>query len=227
MDWDDDFPYLAEATALPPPAAPEARAWPCPVAPEGEEARLLRPRSRAELMRCAAALRGRARCLLLAPPREAGGWLPVGAGDLAAWAGAAEARLGRPVRLLAGRGACPCGETPACRAHAGVAEAEGKAALERLALRAESLGAALDAAFPGTPPRSRRILQEWAHLGDPRRPGQPISAEALGARHGLSGRQIRRLLAAARAENPALCAKLRALRTHRARKVGAWEVRGV
>ena len=23
MDWDDDFPYLAEATALPPPAAPE------------------------------------------------------------------------------------------------------------------------------------------------------------------------------------------------------------
>lgn len=223
----DDFPYLAEAADPRAPAVPESRPWPCPFAPEGECAWLLRPRSRAELMRAAGALRGQAgvRCLLLAPPDGLGPWPAILPGDLAAWAPEAESRLGLPVRLLTDRSGPPCGGAPACRGHAGEEGREGVRALARLAVRAESLGAALDAAFPGLPPRSRRILQEWAHLDDPRHRGRPITAPALGARHRLSDRQIRRVLAAARAENPALFATLRELRVRRAHRTGGWVVR--
>ena len=68
----DDFPYLVAPTQPLPSRPPALAEHACPHAPDGTAAWTLRPRSRADLLRVAGTLRGRAevRCLLLAPPER-------------------------------------------------------------------------------------------------------------------------------------------------------------
>lgn len=219
------FPYMLQAAeAWRPPEAP--RDVSCPHAPEGERAVLLRPRSRADLLRAAAPLAAGAevRCLLLALPEgaPAGEVLPE---DLRRWAGEAEARLRRPVALLAPGAPCPCGEAPRCPQRPDTLRREQHLHLSALGLRAQSLAEALAEAFPKLNPREREMLHAWAHRPDPDHPRQPISQPSLAKAFKGNTRWVQRVLARAREGNPVLFERLDALRTHRLRRTGAWEVR--
>lgn len=221
------FPYMLQAgEAWRPPMPPCAA--PCPYVPEGERAFLLRPRSRADLLRAAATLAARAevRCLLLALPESCGETEALRPEDLRRWAAEAEARFGRPVALLTSGAACPCGPKARCHGHADTVRREQCLRLSALGLRSQSLAEALAETFPRLTPREREMLQAWAHRPEPSRPQRPIFQRTLAQAFKGNTRWVQRVLARARAENPKLFARLGAMRAHRLRRTGAWEVRG-
>lgn len=216
-----DFPYMLHAvTAWRAPEPPRETA--CPYAQEGERVLQLRPRSRADFLRAAAPLAAQAevRCLLLAVP-DACDVLPE---DLRRWASEAEARLRRPVTLRIAGAPCPCGEHPHCQPRTDTLRREQDLHLSALGLRTQSLAEALAEAFPGLNSRERELLHAWAHRPEPSCPNRPIFQTSLAQAFNVSLRWVERVLARARNDNPALFARLKALRTHRLRKTGAWEV---
>ncbi len=218
-----DFPYmLCGATPWRPPTPPREVA--CPHAPEGERALLLRPRSRADLLRAALPCAGSAevRCLLLTLPEAEGDLRPE---DLRAWAAEAEARLRRPVALFVPGGPCPCGAAARCAGRTDTLLREQGRRLAGLGLRAESLAEALAEAFPRLAPREREMLQAWAHRPEPSQPQRPIFQGTLAQAFKGNVRWVQRVLARARTDNPALFARLEALRDHHLRRAGAYEVR--
>lgn len=217
-----DFPYmLCEAAPWHPPTPP--READCPHVPEGERAVLLRPRSRADLLRAARPLAAEAavRCLLLAPPEDVADLLPE---DVRQWAAEAEDRLHRPVSLLMPGAPCPCGNAARCKGRTGTLLREQDLHLAGLGLRAESLSEALAEAFPHLTPRERELLHAWAHRPEPNHPRRPIFQTSLALAFKGNVRWVQRVLGRARADNPALFARLETLRNHRLRRTGAYEV---
>lgn len=216
------FPYMLQAVgAWRAPDSP--REATCPHAQAGERVMLIRPRSRADFLRAAVPLAAQAevRCLLLSPP-DACDVFPE---DLRRWAGEAEARLRRPITLRVPGAPCPCGERPHCQPRADTLQREQELHLSALGLRSQSLAEALAEAFPSLEPREREALHAWAHRPEPSRPNRPILQASLAKAFRHSTRWVQRVLARAREDNPILFARLEALRSHRLRKTGAWEVR--
>lgn len=216
------FPYMLQAVeAWQVPEPPREMA--CPYAQEGERVVLLRPRSRADFLRTAIPLAAQAevRCLLLAPPNTC----DVLSEDLRCWANEAETRLRRPVTLSVSGAPCPCGGHPHCQPRTDTLQREQCLHLSALGLRSQSLAEALAEAFPDLDPRERELLHAWAHRPDPSRPNRPIFQASLAKAFKGSVRWVQRVLTRARKGNPILFARLEALRVHRLRKTGAWEVR--
>jgi len=220
-----DFPYMVIAGSPATPSPAVARP-PCAAAPEGEGPRLLRPQSRAELLHWAGTLAGdaSARCLVLAAPPLPEACRPTPE-ELRGWAAEAERRFGRPAALCAA-GRYPCGETPCCARHAAALRREASQRLEGMAFRADSLAAALRAAFPGLKEAKVSLLHAWAHLSEPGRvPEHPVLQQTLARRFRRSVRWVQRALQEAEEADPALFARLKRIRERRLRRTGAWEVR--
>ena len=221
------FPYLFEGAEPLAPSVPELRTCACPHAPEGEETCLLRPQSRVELLRVAAALQTRqnVRYLLLAPPVPSpAADCPVTWEDLRQWVEPAHRKIGRSVCLYRSAEAFPCGAAACCRADALGRERDEINHLAGLDIRAETLHEALVAAFPNLTPREVEMVQAWAHRGEPGRLHLPITQAALGQAFRLSRRQAARVLNKAKTENPTAFTRMANLRKHRIRRVGNYTV---
>ena len=144
--------------------------------------------------------------------------------DVRQWAAEAEDRLHRPVSLLMPGAPCPCGNATRCKGRTGTLLREQDLHLAGLGLRAESLSEALAEAFPHLTPRERELLHAWAHRPEPNQPRRPIFQTSLALAFKGNVRWVQRVLGRARADNPALFARLETLRNHRLRRTGAYEV---
>ena len=226
-----DFPYALDEPAAWRGLAPERlHAIPCPRAPAGTHACRFAPESQVALFRQIAALGARSdvRCLLLTEPNRplAEGELPVTAEDLRRWLAAHPGPLPRPIGLFHPQTPCPCGPKPLCETTPEGRRQDETEALQALFARSETLSEGIEMAFGNLPPQEREFIHAWAQRPDPNHPSRPIAIYLLAEQFHFSRRKGFKILAAAKAANPTVYARLDALRKQRLRKTGAWQVRG-
>ena len=221
----EDEPYLIDRPDDPGPP-PRLLPHPCPYAPEGEDPAALRPRGPADVLRAVAALGpdAPARCLLLAPG-AAGPWLAPEPRDLRAWARRAEEAWGRPVRPPPPHPPPPLRPTPPPPPPPPPPAPHPPPPPRHPPARQDTLTDAFDQLLHALPERDRRLVQDWAHLPDPKRPNRPIPVAALAKRHRISDRQAFRVLAQAQEAAPDFFACVKRLREHRLRPAQGYQVR--
>lgn len=207
-------------TPLPQPPRP----FECSLTPNGKVSWFVRPQGRLEVFQVANRVRTQpeVHCVVLDLPKVPGALTRV---DLRSWAEEVEGRVGRPLVLANPEARYPCGEEACCRCHQGTQLREAEERFETLVQRVESVDALIDQAFKQLKPRDRRMLRRWATQEDPVKPQTPIRHKVLAAEMKIQERQVRRILRKAEAENGAVFAQLKQLRTFRFKRTGAYEVR--